>query len=144
MPINIPLPAAARGYAQPVNSEQPGFGTVTTLIHPFFTNVGYGVTSSIGTFNYWGSTATAITKSISVADYNNHSFQGNIAGSGSFTSSMVVQSSIDGYNWTPEFTFTATTNTGSVNRFTGRRGYFQAALSSSGNVTSSLYLISGE
>jgi hypothetical protein len=143
MPIDLPLPPTVQGYEPTPAPIQQGFGYVTTLYHPFFTNINYPVVSSIGSFNYYGTTIPK-TSSVGVLDYNNHSFQAFVTGSGNFTSSITVQSSIDGLNWNSLLSFSAMTSSGSVSHLTGRYNYFQASVSSSGNVTSSLYLISGE
>ena len=124
---------------------QQGFGTVTTLIYPFFTTNNYPVTTSIGgAFLYWGGTPlNSSTASVGVSDYNNHAFQFYSTGSG--TSSVVVQSSIDNLNWLTDFSITSTSSlSSSTVRLTGRRNTFVATLTGSGNVTTSLYLISGQ
>jgi len=166
MPINIPNPQAYANVGStntsypplpygvvpnPNAPSQQGFGLVTTLINPFFTNISFPVTNSVGQFLYWGTT-TPVTSSIGVSDYNNHAFSAYIYSSASTapnTSSIFVSSSVDGLNWVGEFSFStlvsaSISTTSSIIRLTGRRGYFIATYSGSGNTTASLYLISGQ
>jgi hypothetical protein len=125
--------------------QQQGFGWVTTMINALFTNVNYPVTSSIGSFLYYG-TNTPTTSAIDVSDYNNCVFQMSISASGTNTNYFYVSSSIDGLNWVGEFTASGTTASSSIFRPTviGRRRYFMATYSGSGNTTGSLYLLAGQ
>jgi hypothetical protein len=108
--------------------------------------VSYPVTSSVGSFLYYGTTTPAISF-IDVSDYNNHSFQMFISSSGTVTNNFTVSSSIDGLNWIGEFSLSGTSMTSSVfypTNTNGRRRYFMATYSGSGNTTASLYLLSGQ
>lgn len=134
---------------QSIITQQNGYGYITTLIAPFFTVINYPITNSLGKFSYWGTPNSTVTNSFYVADYNNHTLQTYVTGSGNYTSSITVQSSIDGVNWVTDFSssisiFSANSSPSSINRLTGRRTYIQASLTGSGNVTSSLYLLSGQ
>jgi hypothetical protein len=130
--------------AVPVNQQQ-GFGDLTTLIYPFFVTRNFSVTSSAGSFLYYG-TSIVTTSSIDVSDYNNHVFQSFVTSSGASTGSMFVSSSIDGLNWVGEFSFAGfPNNSSSIYRPTsGRRRFFTATYSGSGNATGSIYLLSGQ
>lgn len=142
MPNNTNNPYNLQSYQVP---QQQGFGWVTTLINAFFTNVNYPVNSPIGSFLYYG-TYTPTTSAIDVSDYNNCAFQMYISASGTNTNTFMVSSSIDGLNWIGEFTLSGTATTSSIYRptVTGRRRYFMATYSGSGNTTGSLYLLAGQ
>jgi hypothetical protein len=126
-------------------SQQQGFGWVTTLINALFINVNYPVTSSVGSFTYYG-TNTPTTAAMDVSDYNNCVFQMYISASGANTNNFYVSSSIDGLNWVGEFSLSGTATSSSIYRPTviGRRRYFMATYSGSGNTTGSLYLLAGQ
>ena len=124
---------------------QKGFGDVSTLIFPFFSQVYYPVTSSYGLGNFviYGATASA-TSVIDASDYNNFVFQPSNSGSG--TSTMTISSSVDGLNWVGESAFSMVSQTASIYRpsITGRRRYFLASFSGTGTATGSLYLLAGQ
>ena len=131
--------------------QQQGFEYVTTLINAFFTSINYTVTNALGSFLYYGTT-TPVTSYLDVSDYNNHVFQAFLSGSGtgSMSASIYVSSSMDGLNWIGEFSCITSSFTGSTTSsifrpsITGRRRYFMATYSNSGNTTGSLYLLSGQ
>ena len=121
-----------------------GFGEVTTLIHPFFSQYQYKALNALGNqITVFGIVKQTATSSIDVSEYNNHVLQPSVTGSGNFVS-MSVLSSIDGINWNTDFNFNSTSVTSSIFRLAGRRTYLQANITSSGNFTSSLYLLSGQ
>lgn len=127
----------------PVNPPQPqqGFGFITTLVGPLFTNFSFPVTNSFGTFLGYG-TVTATSGSVNVQDYNNHALQFSIKGTGQATAS--IQSTVDSINLVPETSFALATPTSSIYRVTGRRFGFVASCLTTGNVTASLYVVCGE
>ena len=137
MPIYSPI------YVNPV-SQQQGYGTISTLITPFFTDTQFPVTNSLGAFNFFGTGQVSITSSaVLVSDYNNHTFQANVVGSS--TGSFTVYSTVDGRDWITEFTVGGLTpTTSSVTRITGRRLAFISTYSANSAGTASLYLISGQ
>jgi hypothetical protein len=159
MPINIPNPIQNVGSTDitdyppiPYGTlngaviQQQGFGFITTLINPFFISFSYPVTSSVGSFLYYGTTTTT-TSSVDVSDYNNHTFQAFVTASVGGTGSIYVSSSIDGLNFVGEFSFVSTSSvSSSLMRITGssRRRYFVASYSGSKGSTGSLYLLSGQ
>ena len=142
MPNNTNNPYNLPSYQLP---QQQGFGWVTTLINAFFTNVNYPVNSPVGPLTYYG-TSTPTTAAIDVSDYNNCVFQMYISASGVNTNTFTVSSSIDGLNWVGEFSLSGTATSSSIYRPTviGRRHYFVATYSGTGNTTGSLYLLSGQ
>jgi hypothetical protein len=153
MPNNAnPIQATAVAFQTylPITAptQQP-FGNVSTMINTFFTNVSFPVTNSVGSFLVYGTT-TSGTSSVEISDYNNHSFQFGVSGSG--TASLIVNSTIDGWNFTTDSSSTLITTgaaTSSLFRFTGRRRYFQVLLNVTSSVsasaaTASIYLISGQ
>jgi hypothetical protein len=129
---------------------QQGFGNLTTLIYPFFSTFTYPMTSSIGSFTYYGTVTSPLTRSVDVSEYNNHAVQIFLSASANAnaTSSVTILSSIDGVNWIEDFTFTGTTISSSINRISGRRRYIQAlsliSTTGTGSITSSAYLLSGQ
>ena len=126
-----------------LSAQQQGFGNVTTLIFPFFNSSSVPITNSFGAFTFYGTTVPT-TNSIGVSDYNNHVFQASVSSGSLGTGSFNVQSSIDGVNLVTEFSVSNMFNSQSIFRLSGRRQYFLASYSGSGNATGSLYLLSGQ
>jgi hypothetical protein len=156
MPNNIPFvfPTTRSGDFPPTDinllkgNQQQGFGFVSTMINPFFTQGFLNVGTAVGNFNYFFATASAQT-ALEVSDYNKFTFQAYASGSGATT--ITVTSTVDGINFNPEFTFTGTGGTATLYTLpsssldsTYRRRYFVATFSGSGNATGSLYMLGGQ
>jgi hypothetical protein len=113
-------------------SEQQGYGWIQTLSTTIFSGSTTGITSSIA----------------GIYDYNSHTFQyvAAISASANATSSVTIRSSLDNVNFISPFVLgPLMSNTSSlITTITGRRNSFQYVLATVGNISSSLYLISGQ
>jgi hypothetical protein len=126
-------------------NQQKGFGDVTPLFFSFFNSSSRPITNSFGQFTFYGTTVPT-SASIGASEYISHVFQASVAGGVPGTSgSFNVQSTVDGVNLVTEFSISNMSNSQSIVRLTnGRRQYFLASFSGSGNATGSLYLLSGQ
>jgi len=121
-------------------SERQGFGYIQT-----------------GTGTLFDSSNTMLTASLDASDYTNFCFQPEIifsvlaSPSSSFSSSIDIQSSLNGRQWFRDVFFLVnnltTTTSASMNYLTGRRNtvraLFQITAGATGSVTGSLFYNAG-
>jgi len=108
---------------------------------------GYGFIQTYTGTVFSASTSPA-SASIDITDFNNITLQlvSNISESATLTTaSITINSSLNGVNWVPNTTIgPLMSNSASLlTALTGRR-YIQSLLNTTGNITSSLYVIAGQ
>jgi hypothetical protein len=113
-------------------SERQGYGWVQTYVGTLFTE-----------------SKAALTASADVSEYNNLVFQFATirSGSAAFTTASVdIESSLNGNNWYRNTTIGPhmSTSGSSLITVSGRRVYVRALLNTTGDITSSLFMIAGQ
>ena len=103
---------------------------------------GYGFIQTLSGTVFTASIVSA-TSYLDVSEYNKITLQPTYLISGSSTGSVTVQSSLDNTNWFTDFTFTAMSNSSSINYISNRRNYIRALNTITNNATGSLFILAG-